>query len=51
MSSVYDWYKKFSESHKEVFKLLHAHVQPITVPDVNICHVKELILGKANYSV
>jgi hypothetical protein len=46
-SNVYEWYNKFSEGRKEVLNLLHAHVQPTAVCNVNICCVEGLILGKA----
>jgi hypothetical protein len=36
---------KFSEGHREISDLLHAHIEPEAVCDVNICCVKELILG------
>jgi hypothetical protein len=43
--SDYDWYSKFSEDCKEILNLPIAHIQPAAVHDMNICHVKELILG------
>jgi hypothetical protein len=44
-TNVYDWYNKFSDEHKEVSNLPHAHNQPTAVCYVNIHCVKELILG------
>jgi hypothetical protein len=42
---VCDCYIKFSEGHKEASNLLHAHIKPAAVCDVNIFCVQELILG------
>jgi hypothetical protein len=39
--NVYDWYNKFSEDHKDVLTLLHAHVWPPAVCHVNIYHIKK----------
>jgi hypothetical protein len=50
-ASICDWYGKFSEGHEEVLNLLHAHVQPTPVCDVNIRSIKELILGKRRITV
>jgi hypothetical protein len=44
-ASIPDWYSKFPEICKEVVNILHAHIQPTAVWDVNVCFVKELILG------
>jgi hypothetical protein len=44
-AGVCDVYIKVSEGHKEISDLLHAHIQPAAVCDVNICCVQELILG------
>lgn len=49
-ANVFNWLSKFSEGHEEVLDLLHAHVQPIAVSDVNICHDEKLILRTGNYS-
>jgi hypothetical protein len=43
-ANVYNWNNKFSEGHEEVSELLHAHIQPRAVSDVNICHDEKLIL-------
>jgi hypothetical protein len=44
-TSLYDWYNKFSEGHKEVSNLLPAHIQQTALCNVNICCVKEPSLG------
>jgi hypothetical protein len=36
---------KFSEGYEEVSDLPQAHVQLTAVCDMNICHVKEPVLG------
>jgi hypothetical protein len=46
MPSVYDWYNKFSEGHKEVSNPRHARIQSTAVYDMNICCVTDLSLGK-----
>jgi hypothetical protein len=43
-ANVCDCYCKFSEGRKEVWNLLHAHIQPAAVCDINIHHIEELIL-------
>jgi hypothetical protein len=40
-----------SETHKEVLNVLHAHIQPIAVRDVNIHCSQELILRNKQSSV
>jgi hypothetical protein len=49
--SICDRYIKFSGGCEEVSNLLHAHVQPIAVCDVDACHVKQLILGNRQITV
>jgi hypothetical protein len=44
-SSVYHWYRKFSEGCKKVLNLPHAHVLPKAVCDMNIHHTEEMNLG------
>jgi hypothetical protein len=44
-ASVCVWYSKFSKGNEEALNLLHAHVHPAALCDVNICGIKELILG------
>jgi hypothetical protein len=50
-ASVYDWHNKFYEDHKEVSNLLHTHIQPTAVHDVNIHLVVGLILGNRQITV
>jgi hypothetical protein len=45
-ASVCHWCNKFPEGLKEVLYLLHIHVQPTAVCDVNILCIAKLILGK-----
>lgn len=44
-SSACGLYRKFSEDCKEIRNLLHVRIQPTAVCCVNICLMKELILG------
>jgi hypothetical protein len=50
-ASAYDRYSKFSEGSKEIANLLHVHILSTAVCCVNICLVKELILGNRQITV
>jgi hypothetical protein len=50
-ASVSDWYNNSFEGCKEILNLLHAHVQPTALCNVNICCIKELILRKRQSTV
>jgi hypothetical protein len=43
--SVYDWKDKSPEGHKEVLNLSHILVHPTAVFYVNICNIRQLIVG------
>jgi hypothetical protein len=46
-ANVYDWYSKFPEICKEVLNKPHAHIQPTSVCDVNVCFET----GKLQYMI